>query len=198
MHMRIVLIHIYMRIDINNCIHTHIYSYIHISIYMYIDIHIYTYIYIYIYIYILNSRVSPEIPKVRWALGADWAWARRLSRAHVARVRRFGIGASYPRTPPWMGRVAGGPRTEERANPLREFDRFLLQNGFKVAHLDSPASEADLPRHREDSSEPRESRSARNPTHHGWQKHAANLQNSGRTSRGVRGRARKEKRPGRR
>ena len=131
-------------------------------------------------------------------MGADWAWARRLSRAHVARVRRFGIGASYPRTPPWMGRVAGGPKTEERANPLREFDRFLLQNGFKIAHLDSPASEADLPRHREDSSEPRESRSARNPTHHSWQKHAANLQNSGRTSRGVRGSAREERLPGRR
>ena len=64
--------------------------------------------------------MSPEIPKVRWALGADWAWARRLSRAHVARVRRFGIGASYPPPPPspWMGRVAGDPRTEERANSL--------------------------------------------------------------------------------
>ena len=59
-----------------------------------------------------------------------------------------------PRTP-WMGRVAGDPRTEERANSLGEFGRFPLQNGVKVADLDSPASQADLPSYREDSSEPR-------------------------------------------
>ena len=60
-----------------------------------------------------------------------------------------------------MGRVAGGPGTEEQANSLGEFAGVLLQNGLKVADLDSPASEADLlPSHREDTSEPRESRSA--------------------------------------
>ena len=59
-----------------------------------------------------------------------------------------------------MGRVAGGPGTEEQANSLGEFAGVFLQNGLKVADLDSPASEGDLPSHREDSSEPRESRSA--------------------------------------
>ena len=72
-----------------------------------------------------------------------------------------GSGSALATPPPsQMGRVAGDPGAEQRANSLKEFASFLSQNGLEVANLDFPASEGDLPSHREDTSEPRESRSA--------------------------------------
>ena len=78
----------------------------------------------------------------------------------MARVGGFGIGAVNPPPSPRMGRVPGDPRADERANSLKEFASSLLQNGLEIANLDFPVSEGDLPSHKEDTSEPRESRSA--------------------------------------